>query len=264
MGFLLALLVTIQITNVKNGSKGSEDSLQFTRKDSLIIVIAMISSFVFDEIFKRLPDLYVYCYVGTTMVYFLLFIVVNANREKVIKNRHDQIFKIYQACADILGRIDAEKIDYDNIPFELDEDDKTGSICMIKFDTSIPGGKFNDNTIILAQYSINKFFPDFQWTSIVDYPKREVTFKGLPKPPDIAMYPGSDYRPTGWIPLGLTGEGEIGWNLSGPKDVGHSSYITEEGKVAETVEMPSAPQCLTLGSTGGGKAVWLEQEVEVR
>lgn len=265
IGFLIALLLTIQIINVKNGAKGTDESLQFTRADSMVIFFSLVSAFLID-IFceKYLSSIYIYIVLAATAIYFLLFIIVNINREKNIKNKHEQIYKVYQSCADILGRKDIEDIDYDNIPFSIEEDEKTGCISTIKFDTSIPGGKFNDNTIILAQYSINKFFPEFQWTSIVDYPKREVTFKGLPKPPDIAMFPGSDYRPTGWIPLGLTGKGEIGWNLSGPKDVGHSSFVNEEGKMAETVEMPSAPQCLTLGSTGGGKSIWVDQIVEIK
>ena len=127
IGFLLALLITVQVINVKNGSKGSEDNLQFSRKDSLVIFFCFISSFLFDFIFKKyLPNIYIFAVLFITAVYFLLFTIVNFNREKDIKNKHDQILKIYQACADIFGRVDSENIDYDNIPFELEKDDKTG------------------------------------------------------------------------------------------------------------------------------------------
>ena len=103
------------------------------------------------------------------------------------------------------------------------------------------------------------------------------------------MWPGTDYRPADWIPLGVSGMGEVGWNLGNPKDLGHSSYINKfpmgdsleksqnanhkpkdgfklpNGSwIAGTVESPSAPQAMTIGSSGGGKSVSLNQLVLVR
>lgn len=265
--FIAVLLLTIQITNTKNDTKANEDILEFNKKDSMIIFICFMSSFVLNKILElKAFKNYFWVIIGISfMVYLMILIIVNNNREKLIKKKQEQIIKIYQALIDILGKVDTENIDFTNTPFEYEEDKKLHTVCNIKLDTSLQGGRFNDNTITLSQYSINKFFPELQWTSIVDYPKRELTFKGLPKPPNIAKFPGSDYRPTGWIPLGLSGEGEVGWNMGDPKksDMGSSSYINEEGKIPDYVKLPSAPQCLTLGSTGGGKSIWIYQEVEI-
>ena len=260
IGFLIALLATIQITNIKNGSKGTEDNLVFTKADSLWIIAAFIVAFVVDK-FSYHPK-YLLFVGGFTVLCFMLFVILNAHREKTIKDRHEQILKIFDACTDIFGKKNPEEIEFDNVPFKMETEDKTGEINQIVFDMSADG-RFDDAHLTYCQYNLNKFFPSFQWTYIGDAPKREVTFKGLPKPPSVAMFPGSDYRPTGWIPLGLSGAGEVGWNLSGPKDLGQSSYIMEDGKPAGSVKLPSAPQALAVGSTGGGKSIWLEQVVDV-
>lgn len=267
VAFLIILVGTVQATNVKNSARPSDEILEFSRKDSLIILICMCSSILLHIIFKNFFNkFYFIALCVSSGVFLMILIIVNINREALIKKKHDQIIKIFQSLTDILGRVEVEDINFNEIPFTTEEDPKTGNINKITLDTSVPGCRVNENTVILAQYSINKFFPDLQWTSIVDYPKRELTFKGLPKPPNIAKFPGSDYRPTGWIPLGLSGAGEIGWNMANPdKDImGVSSYINEDGKTPETVEMPSAPQCLTLGSTGGGKSIFVDQIIQIK
>lgn len=268
ISFFIILTITVQVTNKKNSASPSDDILEFERKDSLVILIFIILSVIIDRVASSfLKDYYYIILFVSSGVFLMVMIIVNINREALIKKKHDQIIKVFQALADVLGRVNVADIDFNEIPFELEEDKESGTndICKISIDTSTPGGRFNENTITLTQYSINKFFPELQWVSIIDYPKRLLTFKGLPKPPDIAKYPGSDYRPTGWIPLGLSGAGEVGWNIADPNmsQMGTSSYITDDGKIPESVDMPSAPQCLTLGSTGGGKSIFIMQIVDI-
>jgi hypothetical protein len=126
-----------------------------------------------------------------------------------------------------------------------------------------------------CQYSLNSNFPHAQWIYDINFPNKEATFEGQPLPPNIANYPGSDFRPAEWIPLGLSGAGEVCWKLSGtgaeqmngfegvmPKS-GISAYVYEDGQRAGTVNNPNTPMTLTLGSTGGGKSVYINQEVEI-
>lgn len=264
--FFITLAITVMATNKKNDAEASDENLTFEAKDSFIIFACFASSVLIDFIASHFfQSLHLVISLVAGGVYLMILIITNNNREKKIKKKHDEITNIYQALGDVLGRVNPEDIDFADVPFVTEEDPELHKINKITIDTSIPGGRFNDNTIILAQYSINKFFPDFQWVSKVDHPKRELTFKGLPKPPKIAMWKGSDYRPTGWIPLGLSGEGEVGWNIADPKGdaIGFSSYITEDGKQVGTIAMPSAPQCMTLGSTGGGKSIWVDQPIVV-
>lgn len=267
VAFFLILILTVQMTNKKNEAEPTDEMLTFERKDSLIIFGCLLFSIFLNWFSHKFFENIYFIILGISSgVFLMILIIVNINREAKIKRKHDQIIKVFQALTDVLGGVDIESINFSQVPFELEEDDKTGDINKIIIDTSISGGKFNENTIISTQYNINKFFPDSQWTSIMDYPKRLLTFKGLPKPPSIAKYPGSDYRPTGWIPLGLSGAGEVGWNIADPKGpiMGHSSYINDEGKIPDAVDMPSAPQCLTLGSTGGGKSIFVDQIVDIQ
>lgn len=259
--FIVMLLISIQITNKQNNTKASNEILEFERSDSLIILFCLILSWVTDRVIKqwfenqRIPIV-----IAMSSLLLMALVVVNYNRDKSIKMKHDNVKLVYQALSDIYGKMEPENIDYNQLPFKLEYNEKK-KINKIIIDTST--GKINQNTITLAQYAINKFFEELQWTSQWNMQQMELIFMGLPKPPLIAKYPGSDYRPDGWIPLGLNGQGEVGWNLAGPKDLGHSSFVNEEGKLVDTVTTPSAPQALALGSTGGGKSIWCEQMVDV-
>lgn len=264
--FFVALAITVMTTNKRNDAVATDENLQFEGNDNKIILLCLVSSVIIDFIASKFfSSLHLVISSVAGGAYLMILIIANNNREKKIKQKHDEIVNIYQALADVLGRVNKEDIDFADVPFKTELDPKIHKINKITIDTSIPGGRFNDNTIILAQYSINKFFPDFQWVSNLDAPNRELTFTGLPKPPKIAMWKGSDYRPTGWIPLGLSGKGEVGWNIADPKGdaIGFSSYINEDGNQVGTVSMPSAPQCLTLGSTGGGKSIVTDQKIVI-
>lgn len=266
LGFIVVLVVTVQMTNLKNNEKGPE-SLEFTFKGSLVTFFCFLSSFFVSWFAKKFFTKYYWLIIAiSSFIYLMVLMIVNYTRELEIKKKHEEILRLYQALSDVLGNVDVANIDFSQVPFQYEIDSKTHEVNFIKLDTSMQGGKFNENSITLAQYSINKFFPESQWISKMDYPKRELIFKGLPKPPKVAMFPGSDYRPTSWIPLGLSGEGEIGWNMGDPKksDMGISSFINEDGVSPGYVDLPSAPQCLVLGSTGGGKSIYVNQIVHIR
>lgn len=263
--FLVILLITVTLTNKKNEAAATDQNLEFEQKDSLLIFAMLILSIILHNILKNFfPKAYLIVTLVFSLISMMTLVILNMNRERKIKHHHDQIVRVFQALTDVLGRIDESDIDFSEIPFQIEEEPKSGLINKITIDTSNPHGKFNDNTIMLAQYSINKYFPDFQWLSQQKFQDRELIFTGLPKPPAIAKFPGSDYRPTGWIPLGLSGQGEIGWNLADPKEMGISSYINEDGTTVQHVKTPSAPQCLVLGSTGGGKSIYRDQYVTIK
>lgn len=248
--FLIVLIASIKIINNKNGAGVNDEILSFDMKGNMIILICFASSFILNIIVNKFFNKYYFpVIIFSAGAYSMILTIVNIWREESIKKKHDQILNIYQALTDIFGKVVVDEVDYDNMPFKYETDKKTNNVNKIIIDTS-QDGKFNDNSITYALYNINKFFPECQWTSDMDHPNRTLTFIGLPKPPNIAKWMGSDYRPTGWIPLGLSGQGEIGWNIANPSksEIGISSYIDEEGHIPDYVDMPSAPQCLTLGS----------------
>ena len=260
--FILSLILTVSITN---DAAATDEVLEFEKSDSMIIFGCLISSIIFQFILPKIPIIQQHKFVVAAVffgVYLCTLIIVNINREHKIQQKHEQIQKVFQSLIDIFGAIQPEDIDFGNVPFKFDEDPKLHVINSIIIDTTVPGLKINDNSIIYAQYSLNKYFPEFQWTGNHDAPHRQLIYKGLPKPPKLAKWMGSDYRPSGWIPVGLAGGNkEVCLNIADQKDYGMSSYVNEDGVEAGTLEMPSAPQVMVLGSTGGGKSIFIDQEI---
>ena len=253
--FVLVLIATVSITNKKNEAAPTDEMLEFERSDSMIIFVCMLSSialqFVLPHLLSRSHMLIATGIIAS--IYMCILIIVNMNREHKIKQKHEQILKVFQSLVDIFGNIPAEDIDFSNVPFKFKDDAKLYTINEIVIDTAVPGLKINDNSIIYAQYSLNKYFPELQWTSEHDAPNRQLIYRGLPKPPSLAKWVGSDYRPSGWIPVGLAGgNAEVCLNIADQKDPGQSRYINDDGLQATTLKMPSAPQVMCLGSTGGG------------
>lgn len=266
--FFLALVVCTFLTNKKNDAQATDAVLEFERSDSLMIFGCFVSSvfvqFVVLPLVPFMRDNILAVSGVFGLLYACIMVLVNVHRERKIQRDHEQILRVYQSLADIFGNVQPEDVDFANVPFAFEEDKKLDTINKIIIDTTKPGLKINDNTIIYAQYSLNKYFPDLQWISEHDAPNRQLIYTGLAKPPSIAHWPWSDYRAPGWIPIGLGGgPKEICWNMADEKDPGHSSYLDENGNVCQTMKMPSAPQCLTVGSTGGGKAIWVGQVVEL-
>ena len=109
--------------------------------------------------------------------------------------------------------------------------------------------------------TLNLYLPNYEWLPEPNLPARQCSFVGAPLPPHIAKYPGSWLRPAEFVPIGLSGLGEVSWNLNTIKNEGRSLYVYEDGKIAQTVDTPSAPQALCVGSTGGGKSVTLRNVI---
>lgn len=126
VGFVVILLITGLITNKKNEAKPTDETLEFTRKDSLIIFVSFLSSILVDKLTtKFFNEHYTIVAIVSLFIYLLVLILVNANREKFIKYKQDQIIKVFQALSDIFGRVKPEEIDFSNIPFQLEEDKET-------------------------------------------------------------------------------------------------------------------------------------------
>jgi len=266
-GCLLALTVVSSAVNKRNAATLSAETLSFSGADSRIIFACIMSALLLQFLVGRIPILSAHALplaAVTTGVYACTFVVVNVHRERIMAERHQQALTILQALVDVFGRVDPKKIDMSALPFTWECDSKLKCVSKIIIDTTQEGVKVNDGSITYGQYSLNKYIPQLQWTALDDAPNRQLIFTGLPKPPQVAKWVGSDYRPGGWIPVGLAGGNmEVCLNIADEKDHGMSMWVDEDGVQAGTLDMPSAPQVMTLGSTGGGKAIALTQMVEV-
>ena len=142
---------------------------------------------------------------------------------------------------------DYELKDINNPPFKLGYEDAKINKITIKINPNT----FKEQVAVNLCLSLNRYLPNYEWVNEFDYAARECSFIGTPLPPSVAKYKGSWLRPAEFIPIGLSGLGEVSWNLNSIKNEGRSNYIYEDGKIAKTVDTPSAPQALAVGSPLG-------------
>lgn len=253
--FLILGLVTY-IINKTNNVDSSDEFLKWERQDLLIIgggfLVALILQII--DLFMPIPILVMPIF---ALALVILIFYVNKNREKHIQEYKKQIEQIFEACSNL---ITAKEIDYNELPFKIVKDEKVkDQIAEIHLTMENPN-KFNDGNCTNVTFTLNRYFPYYQWKYETDFPSQITKFIGEPIPPMMAKWPGSDFRPPEYIPIGLGGGGEVGLDL-GAKDFGESSYVDEDGVTPGRISIPRAPQYLAVGSTGGGKAVWIKQEI---
>lgn len=251
--YILTLGIVTQIISKKNNVEGtSEEMLQWSNQDKIILISLFGISIVL-QVLAAYIELNIIFYLIYLFICIFAIFYVNKHREEWILEYQKQVDQIIDSLEKLI-KVDKEDINYSELPFIIN---KTGSgkINKIVVDIKEPN-KFKDATLIQVVYSLNNFFPYFDWDYSVDFQEQKLTLTGNKLPPDIAPWKGSDYRPPEFLALGLSGSGEVGLNI-GVKDWGESEYIFEDGERAGTVKLPSSPQILTLGSTGGGKSVTL-------
>lgn len=255
--YFLVLGITTYLFDKKNEVETNDEFLKWTKKDILIMGISFLVSIILEILGSFfLPKFFLLIEIVALL---LVFVYVNKNREKTIQEYKSQIEQIFDSISSVVKIKEKEGIDYNDLPFKIEkEKDKISQIDVIMKEPN----KFNDGNCMNVVYSLKRYFPYCDWTYITDFPKQICSFVGQPLPPEIAKWVGSDLRSSGFIPLGVNGSGEVGMALSGKKkDWGLSSYIGEDGKRIEANEVPTVPQYLCIGSTGGGKAIWTEQEI---
>lgn len=267
LSFALILSVLIILNNkMKDVSSENNDSYQFDRNSVLIILGLFLLGLVLNFVMKAFPSKYFIVLGVYSVVCAAGIIIANQLRIQRIEERREDIREVYKALNKIFKVKPDEELDMNNIPFEIEyskEDPKKISLIKIEIDNP---DYFTDHILTDAVNRLNKFFNYYQWLQQVDFPDRTCMFIGQKKPPRLALFPGSDLRPWNWIPLGVGSNGEVGWNLGAKKNsMGKSLFKYEDtGELAGTTDISKAPQCLTLGSTGGGKAIAIDEIVEVR
>lgn len=263
--FILVMSVSLYIANKKMNTTESEIK---NGKDGLIYLSIFAVSLLVDLITAKMNiNIPIIVYPIVAIVEVIISIMINAKREAAIKNKHAMIKQIIQCLAPVRkGKAMDEDIDKHLEDQDLGFDvkfNKKGDLEEIKCEIDDPT-KWTDDIITRIVFNLNKFIPTKQWVSHADFPKLECTFEGTKLPPNIAKYPGSFLRPNNYIPIGVNGEGELGWNLGAKKsEIGDSLFVYDDGTPANTIIPAKAPQALVGGSTGGGKAIFVKQEVEV-
>ena len=252
--FFLVLGMTTYMTNKTNDTESNSEFLHWSKKDILIIASTFGIGVLF-ECLKFIPIFFLAVYFVGTLI---ALVYVNKSREQYIIQYKKQIEQISESVAKLTN---IKELDFNDLPFDIFKSgDKINKIVVHMKEP----GKFNDGNCSNAVYSLKRYFPYFDWKYSNDFPKQICTFEGMPLPPSIAMWPGSDTRSSGSFPFGLAGSGEVLWNVGKDKNMGWSEYVYEDGTRAGTNEEiagTSAPQMMVIGSTGGGKSIWVDQEI---
>ena len=219
-------------------------SYTFSKRDSLI----MVGFFILSVLLQFMPlsgtAFWVICGIYSATLLMTMTILSTIKKTIILKQK-EELQKIFDVLEPVFPK--NTEFDSNNPPFKLEYEGSNVN----KITISINPNTFKETVATSLCLSLNKYLPNYAWVNEFDFAARECSFVGTPLPPFIAKYKGSWLRPAEFIPIGLSGLGEVSWNLNSFKDAGRSNYIYDDGKIAKTVDTPTAPQCLCVGSTGG-------------
>ena len=243
--FILIVAISQFITNkILNISDDNSIGYSYSKKDSLIL-LGFLAVGILLQLIKLKNKLFWISCIIYALATLLTMIILATIKKVIITKQREELEKVFEILEPVLPK--NTELDMNNPPFKLVYE-KT---LINKITININPNTFKETVATNLCLSLNKFLPNYEWVNEFDFAARECSFIGTPLPPKVAKYQGSWLRPTEFIPIGLSGLGEVSWNLNSIKNEGRSNYIYEDGKVAKTVDTPSAPQALCVGSTGG-------------
>lgn len=240
--FAVTQFTTNRILKVNDENK---ISYSYSKRDGLIIFGLLVVG-VLLQVFVKLQGKAFLIVCGTYGLAILLTMVILATMKRaVVEKQKEEMKKIFDVLVPVLPK-NAE-LDPNNPPFKLGYDGNKVNRVTIEINPNT----FKETVAVNLCLSFNKYLPDYEWVNEFDFAARECAFVGTPLPPHVARYPGSWLRPAEFIPIGLSGLGELSWTINSFKGEGRSLYEYEDGKKAKTVDSPSAPQALVVGGPLG-------------
>lgn len=267
--FLVVAIAQFATNKILNISDGNSVGYEYSKRDALILVGILGLGVLLQFLPLKGHKIY-WVLLGIYAFGILITMVVLATIKKVVVTKQrEELLAVFGVLEPVISNDskvknketgEYELKDINNPPFKLGYEGTKINRITIKINPNT----FKEQVAVNLCLSLNKYLPNYEWVNEFDFAARECSFVGTPLPPHIAKYKGSWLRPPEFIPIGLSGLGEVSWNLNSIKNEGRSNYIYEDGKIAKTVDTPSAPQALCVGSTGGGKAIYVEQDVEIQ
>lgn len=253
----IAIIMIIQFLTNKLLKISINNNLSYTysKRDTFIIIGCIVISIILQKVMPK-GDIY---WIGLGVFAFIIFVTMiilgTIKRILVIKQREEilSVFEVLEPVIPNEAKVknketqEVEMKDINNPPFKLGYEGNNINKITIKINPNT----FKEPVAVNLCLSLNKYLPNYEWVNEFDFAARECSFVGTPLPPKVAKYMGSWLRPTEFIPIGLSGLGEVSWNLNSFKNEGRSCYVYEDGKIAKTVDTPPAPQSLCVGSPLG-------------
>lgn len=248
--YFLVVALSQFITNKLLGiSDDNEDSYSYNKKDSLILIILFIIGIILQILTKYIKTISKYTiwflllYTLSILVVMLVFSTIKKHRVEKQREEISQVYEILQRMVDRKN----EGLDFNNVPFKLGY--KYGNIN--KIDVVVEPTSFDEKILSMILQQLNAFLPTFTWGYELHLEERYMTFIGHDKPPNLARWPGSWLRHFRFMPVGISGKGEVAWQPdSVPKNrMGHSQYLDEKGNPIPTdTSLPKQPQGLVAGA----------------
>lgn len=258
--FILACVLIIMLTQVSTNKLlgiGSDNKLSYTYKnrDMYIILGFFVASIILHKVIPKGKIYWIVLGVYSIALLFTMVILGTLKRIVVLKQQKEilSIFEVLEPVIPTEFKIKDKETqvvsmrDPNNPPFKLEYEGTNVNKITIKINPNT----FKEPVAVNLCLSLNKYLPSYEWVNEFDFAARECSFVGTPLPPGVARYQGSWLRPTEFIPIGLSGLGEVAWVINSFKNSGRSNYRYDDGKLAKTVDTPSAPQALAVGSPLG-------------
>ena len=243
--FVVLAIMQFTTNKILKLSNENKISYSYSKRDGLIIFGFLVAGIIMQLVLKVKGKTFLIIAGIYALAIVLTMIILATMKKVIVEKQKDEMKKIFDVLGPVLPK--NEEFDLNNLPFKVSyEGDKVNRVTI-----EINPNTFKETVAVNLCLSFNKYLPDYEWVNEFDFAARECAFVGTPLPPHVARYPGSWLRPTEFIPIGLTGLGELAWVINSFKGEGRSLYVYEDGKKAKTVDSPSAPQALVVGGPLG-------------
>lgn len=252
--YFLAVSLSQYISNLTmNVTTDNEENFNYSTSDSLLLVGMLLVA----VILQILNSLFISYAMWIMLVYLVtcmgITLTMTALRKQRIEKTREEITQIYEILHSLVDK-KGKGVDFNNVPFTLEHKYNT----INRIDVTVDPVSFDDKYLPEYLNQLNNFLSTYTWNYELHLEERKVSFIGYDKPPTVARWKGNWLRPTRFFSLGITGKGEFGWlpDKVDKKRLGKSQFLDEMGNpLPADMELPTAPQGLVCGATGGGKSV---------
>lgn len=262
--FIIAFILTISIVDyISNRTMGidteSDDSYSQTKQSTLFYIIVFLIGLVLQLLSSKIEFLekyYWYALIAYILASIIIAFILSQVKKSAIEKKREELLNIYQIVKPLVDKKGTE-LDFNNVPFELDYKYKNVN----KITINVEPTTFKEAQCAALLQQLNAFLPTFTWNYKLRLEERQVDFIGFDKPPTLARWPGAWLRDSRYMPVGIDGIGEVAWQLDSisKNKMGRSQFLDEKGKpIGTDTSIPSQPQGLVCGGTGGGKSVAIQ------
>lgn len=252
--YFLAVSLSQYISNLTmNVTTDNEENFNYSTSDSLLLVGMLLVAVILQILNSLFINYAMWIMLGYLVTCMGITLTMTALRKQRIEKTREEITQIYEILHSLVDK-KGKGVDFNNVPFTLEHKYNT----INRIDVTVDPVSFDDKYLPEYLNQLNNFLSTYTWNYELHLEERKVSFIGYDKPPTVARWKGNWLRPTRFFSLGITGKGEFGWlpDKVDKKRLGKSQFLDEMGNpLPADMELPTAPQGLVCGATGGGKSV---------